>query len=132
MYGEMEMGGNPQANGHELSASTFSSPLYSEDTSVEHRYTENGALMNIIRMQSAKAKRDQNVSGVGGEPAEAISYGAAAAPKTAEMSVEPYEEAVTFGGGDSGAGNNCDDQDVYDLVEAPSTPNFDNPDYEAI
>ena len=136
----MEMGGNSQGNDHELSASTFSSPLYSsqsvnirEDTSGGDQYAENGTLMDIIRMQSAKKRNHEVQSSSGGimESAapQTASNGAAAVPGVATKPVDPYKESVTFGGGDS---RGADDQDDYEPIKTPPPSNFDDPDYEAV
>ena len=140
----MEMGMDSSAvqSGHELSASTFSSPLYSSQSVDEgassagaterNKYAENGTLMDLIRMRSARGKNGHNQTSpnVMETAPPAAQNGAAATPRgEATGKVDPYasyKDNVTFGATSEG-----DDENVYEPVEAPES-NFDNPDYEAL
>ena len=128
VYNEMEMGSGRPGHSQELSASTYSSPLYSDtsveasqDTAGKREYLENGNLMDIIRMQSTRKKNNGRV-----QYPEGGANGAAVVHPETPRTEDSYRENVTFGD------DHPDDQGAYEPVEVSPTPTFDNPDYEAV
>ena len=104
------MNGNP-SNSQGTTSSPSQSVNASEGSSERGQLAENGALMDVIRQQSAKKKGRINELAA---PQTVV----AAPVKAATRPADPYKESVRFGGSDSRRVE--DDEGVYEPVEAPT------------